>query len=65
MLYNDLIDDGQFHNNEVHDAGKALNAVRFVTLDYEAAARRNIGYIQENIVREAAYQKKLALTAVV
>ena len=57
-LYNDIIDGDQFHADEIQDAGPALNAVRYINVNYEAAAKRNIGYIQENIAREKAYQEK-------
>jgi hypothetical protein len=65
MPFNDLLDNDQFHNSEVTDLGPALNAVRFISIDREAAAQRNLGYIRSNIAREKAYQEKLALTTVV
>lgn len=61
MLYNDIIDGDQFHNDDVHQGDPVFpgtHSPHYVTVDYEAAAARNIGYIQENIQREAAYQRK-------
>ena len=60
MLYNDILDSDQFHNDEVHQGDlvfPSTNSPHYVTVDREAAAARNIGYIQENIQREAAYQR--------
>ncbi len=36
----------------------ALNAVNYIAIDYDAAARRNIAAIRENIAREKAYQER-------
>ena len=57
-MYNDLLDSDQFHCDDLIDDGPALEAVRFVTVDREAAASRNITYIRENIAREKLYQLK-------
>lgn len=56
--YNELLDGTQFHNDDVHDAGMALNAVRYISIDYDAVAARNRGYIQENITRRKEYEEK-------
>lgn len=42
----------------------ALNAINYVTVDYEAAAARNIRDIRENIARRRAREEAL-LTSVV
>ena len=63
MLYNDLLDSDQFHNDDVHEGEPVFTTTKsphYVYVDTEAAAARNIGYIQENIARERAYQKRLA-----
>lgn len=61
-MYNDIIDSDQFHNDEVHEGDLVFpgssNSPHYVTVDREATAARNIGYIQENIKREAAYQER-------
>jgi len=62
-LYNDLLDSDQFHNDEVHQGALVFPGTlspHYVTVDTEAAAQRNIGYIQENIERERQYQKRKA-----
>lgn len=38
----------------------ALDAVNFIAIDYEAAARRNIGYIQDNIRRRKEREQREA-----
>ena len=65
-MYNPLLDDSQFHNDEVTVIGESgLDRINYVRIDYEKAAARNRGYILENIAREKAYQEKLGLTSVV
>ena len=61
MTYNDLLDSDQFHNDDVHEGEPVFTTTKsphYVYVDTEAAAARNIGYIQENIARERAYQQK-------
>jgi hypothetical protein len=66
-LYNPLIDGDQFHSDEITVIGPAsirgqvLDAVNFVTVDYEAAARRNLGYIRANIARSKAREAGLKI----
>ena len=63
-LYNPLLDGAQFHTSEVTDLGPAvirgqvIDAVRVVTIDYEAAAARNIGYIRESIAMSKKQSEK-------
>lgn len=60
-MYNDILDSDQFHNSEVHEGDLVFpgtNSPHYVTVDREAAAARNIGYIRDNIAREAAYQER-------
>lgn len=62
--YNPVIDGDYYHNDDiVREPGlfRGLE-VTVVTVDYEAVAKRNIGYIQENI---AARRKREGLTPVV
>lgn len=42
----------------------ALDAVNFVAIDYEAAARRNLSYIQDNIRRRKEREQREAEMAV-
>lgn len=63
ILYNDILDGDQFHNDEVHQGDlvfPGINSPHYVTIDTEAAARRNLGYIQENIARRIQREKKAA-----
>lgn len=57
-MYNPMLDGDFYHNNDLTDNGQALNAVRFITVDYEAAARRNLGYIRENITARLKREEK-------
>jgi hypothetical protein len=56
-LYNPLLDGDQYHNDEVTVIGPAkirgqmIDRINLVKIDIEAAARRNIRYIRENIER--------------
>lgn len=56
-MYSDLLDSDQFHTDDIITLGPALEAVNFITVDHEAASRRNINYIRENIAREKRYQE--------
>lgn len=42
-------DFDHFHNDDLKDDGRALNAVRFVVPDCDAAAARNRSYLLESI----------------
>jgi hypothetical protein len=63
-LYNPLLDGDQYHNDEVTVIGPAtirgqvIDRINLVTIDTEAAARRNIGYIRENIAARKAREEK-------
>lgn len=71
-VYNDILDSDQFHNDDISVIGKprpipfgghastALNAVNFITVDREKAARRNLNYLHERIENEKSYQEKKA-----
>lgn len=39
------------HNDDTKVVGRALNAVNFIEVDWEAVERRNTGYIRENIAQ--------------
>jgi hypothetical protein len=62
--YNPLLDGAQFHMSEVTDLGPAIirgqlvDAVRVVSIDYEAAAARNLGYIRASIALRRAREEK-------
>jgi len=58
--YNPILDSDQYHVDEILDGGPALEAVRFIYIDREAAANRNLRYIRENVAREKEFQEKLA-----
>lgn len=60
-MYNDMIDGDQFHSDDVHEGElvfKTTNSPHYVSIDYEAAAERNLGYLRERIEREKAYQQR-------
>lgn len=63
-LYNPLLDGDYYHNDDVKVIGPAtirgqvLDAVNLVEVDYESAARRNIGYIRENIAGRKKREKE-------
>jgi hypothetical protein len=59
-LYNPLLDGDQYHNDEVTVIGpvQVIDRINLVTIDTEAAARRNLGYIRENIERRKAREEK-------
>ena len=43
-MYNPLLDDSQFHNDEVTVIGESgLDRINYVRIDYEKAAARNRG----------------------
>jgi len=59
-LFNPILDSDQYHASEVRIIGTLSGQPNSVTtgrdaniveVDFEAAARRNIGYIRENIAR--------------
>lgn len=62
--YSPICDGDQYHNDEVTVIGnatirgQALDRINLVEIDYEAAAKRNIGYIRENIARRQGREKK-------
>jgi hypothetical protein len=64
LIYNPLIDGDQYHSDEVRVIGPAtirgqiIDAVNLVSIDYEAVAKRNLGYIRENIARRKAREEK-------
>jgi hypothetical protein len=64
-LYNSLLDSDYYHNDDITIVGPAKNRgqevdrINLVTVDTESAARRNIGYIRENIAARKAREEKL------
>jgi hypothetical protein len=42
LMYNDSLDGDCYHSDDLRDAGRALEAVRFVTVDKQAVYERNI-----------------------
>ena len=63
-LYNPLIDSDYYHNDDIKVVGPAkirgqeIDRINLVTVDTESAARRNIGYIRENIAARKAREEK-------
>jgi hypothetical protein len=63
-LYNPLIDSDYYHNDDikvigpVKNRGQEIDRINLVTVDTESAARRNIGYIRENIAARKAREEK-------
>jgi hypothetical protein len=63
-LYNPLIDSGYYHNDDIKVVGpvkirgQEIDRINLVTVDTESAARRNIGYIRENIAARKAREEK-------
>lgn len=62
-MFNPIIDGDFVHNDDRHDAGRALNAVRFITIDYDAVAARNVELIRANIARRKKREAKGAIVA--
>jgi hypothetical protein len=65
-LYNPLIDSDYYHNDDIKVVGPAkirgqeIDRINLVTVDTESAARRNIGYIRENIAARKAREDNYA-----
>ena len=59
-LFNPILDTSYFHSDDITIVGPAkirgqvIDAVNLVSIDLEAAAQRNIGYIRENIAARKA-----------
>lgn len=64
-MYNEILDGDFVHNDDVRVVGKALNAVNFIAIDYNAVAARNRGYIKANIARRVKREASIAKGAMV
>ena len=49
--YNDILDSDQVHSDDIRDEGQALEAVRFISIDYAAVAARNLQDTRARIAR--------------
>ena len=45
------LDYDYIHADDIFDAGKALNAVRYIGVDRQAVEARNVALIQERIAK--------------
>jgi hypothetical protein len=49
-MFSDGLAGDYVHQDDQQDAGRALEAVRYITIDKYASDRRHMGYIRENII---------------
>lgn len=49
-MFSDGLAGDYIHQDDQQDAGRALEAVRYITVDKYGSDQRHMGYIRENII---------------